>query len=109
MLIVATVSIYRWSNLFYNTQVSHWVAFLFASAQTIILSGIDVRTDAVLVGFVSLALYQFSSFIETEKKSALILGSVAAAFAFSTKGQIALLVIGIAILVHLGLRKNGNY
>lgn len=105
MLIVATVSIYRWSNLFYNTQVSQWVAFLFASAQTIILSGIDVRTDAILVGFVSLALYQFSSFIETEKKSALILGSVAAAFAFSTKGQIALLVIGIAILVHLGLRK----
>ena len=105
MLIVATVSIYRWSNLFYNTQISQWVAFLFASAQTIILSGIDVRTDAVLVGFVSLALYQFSSFIETEKKSALILGSVAAAFAFSTKGQIALLVIGIAILVHLSLRK----
>ena len=105
MLIIATFSIYRWSNLFYNTQVSQWVAFFFASAQTIILSGIDVRTDAVLVGFVSLALYQFSAFIERENRSSLIIGSVAAAFAFSTKGQIALLVIGVAILVHLGLRK----
>ncbi len=105
MLIIATFSIYRWSNLFYNAQVSQWVAFFFASAQTIILSGIDVRTDAVLVGFVSLALYQFSAFIERENRSSLIIGSVAAAFAFSTKGQIALLVIGIALLAHLGLRK----
>ena len=85
----------------YNKEVGKLAALIFLTAQTIILSNIDVRTDAVLTGFSALSLWQFVAFIKDNQLKNLVLGSVAAALAFSTKGQIAILVIGLPILCHL--------
>lgn len=85
----------------YNKEVGKIAALIFLTAQTIVLSNIDVRTDAALTGFTALSLWQFVCYIKTHHLKHLVLGTVAAALAFSTKGQIAIVVIGLPILCHL--------
>ncbi|MFT7406500.1 MAG: 4-amino-4-deoxy-L-arabinose transferase-like glycosyltransferase, partial [Flavobacteriaceae bacterium] len=58
-LFLGGYSVYALAKHLYNTQVARVAALLFLSAQTIVLSGIDLRTDALLTGFVALALWQF--------------------------------------------------
>jgi 4-amino-4-deoxy-L-arabinose transferase-like glycosyltransferase len=76
-------------------------ALIFLSAQTIVLSGIDVRTDAVLTGFSALSIWQLYLYMKTGRLLPLLVGAAAAGLAFSTKGQIALLVIGLPLLCQL--------
>lgn len=88
-------------SLLYNKQVGKVAGLIFLTAQTIVLSNIDVRTDAVLTGFTILAIWQLAKYIKDASLPALLLGAFAAGIAFSTKGQIALLVIGIPVFLHL--------
>jgi len=88
-------------KLLYNRDVGKLSALIFMTAQTIILSVIDVRTDAVLTGFSILAIWQLASYIENTSLLNLFIGAFGAAIAFSTKGQIALLVICLPLLCHL--------
>ena len=88
-------------RLLYNTKVGKLSALVFMTAQTIVLSAIDVRTDAVLTGFSIFAIWQLATYIENKTIKNLLLGAFGAGIAFSTKGQIALLVIGLPILCHL--------
>ena len=88
-------------QLLYNRSIGKMAALIFLTAQTIVLSVIDVRTDAVLTGFTVLAIWQLATFIERNTLKSVVLGAFGAGIAFSTKGQIALLVIGLPILCHL--------
>ncbi len=88
-------------NLLYNKQVGKLSALIFMTAQTIVLSVIDVRTDAVLTGFTIFAIWQLATFINKNSLKSILLGAFGAGIAFSTKGQIALLVIGLPLLCHL--------
>lgn len=88
-------------KLLYNTDTGKLAALIFLTAQTIVLSVIDVRTDAVLTGFTIFAIWQLASYIQNGKTLSIILGAIGAGMAFSTKGQIALVVIGFPILCHL--------
>ncbi|MEZ2414845.1 ArnT family glycosyltransferase [Muriicola sp. E247] len=88
-------------SLLYNKQVGKVAGLIFLTAQTIVLSNIDVRTDAVLTGFTIFAIWQLAKYIKDASLPALLLGAFAAGIAFSTKGQIALLVIGIPVFFHL--------
>ncbi|WP_419214221.1 ArnT family glycosyltransferase [Maribacter sp. X9] len=99
--LLAAYSCYGLGRLLYNKHVGKLAALVFMTAQTIVLGAIDVRTDAVLTGFSILAIWQLTTYIEQRKLGAIILGAFAAGIAFSTKGQIALLVIGLPILCHL--------
>lgn len=99
-------SCYGLGRQLYNSDVGKLSALIFMTAQTIVLSVIDVRTDAVLTGFSILAIWQFACYIETKNLKNVVLGALGAGIAFSTKGQIALLVIGLPLLCHLAyLRK----
>ncbi|UOY05949.1 glycosyltransferase family 39 protein [Muricauda sp. SCSIO 64092] len=89
-------------KLLYNNDVGKFAALIFLTCQTIVLGAIDVRTDAVLTGFTIFAIWQLVSYIENTSLLAIVLGALGAGMAFSTKGQIALLVIGICMLCHLG-------
>ena len=89
----------------YKKEVGALAALIFLTAQTIILSNIDVRTDAVLTGFTAFALWQLVCYIDKEKAKHLVYGAIGAGLAFSTKGQIAILVIGLPILCHLAYKK----
>ena len=89
----------------YDKEVGKLAALIFMTAQTIVLSNIDVRTDAVLTGFTAFSLWQFVIYVETKTLKSLLLGALGAALAFSTKGQIAILVIGLPLACHLTYEK----
>jgi len=99
--LLAAYSCYGLGSLLYNKNVGKLSALIFMTAQTIVLGAIDVRTDAVLTGFSILAIWQLAAYIEKGSAKAIAVGAFAAGIAFSTKGQIALLVIGLPILCHL--------
>ncbi len=99
--LLGAYSCYGLGTQLYNKNVGRLAALIFLTAQTIVLSNIDVRTDAVLTGFTAFSLWQLVCYIDTEKLKHLVYGSIGAGLAFSTKGQIAILVIGLPILCHL--------
>ncbi|RKN80059.1 ArnT family glycosyltransferase [Ulvibacterium marinum] len=94
-------SCYGLGRLLYNIHVGKLAALVFMTSQTIVLSVIDVRTDAVLTGFTIFAIWQLAAYIEKNSLVHMVLGAFGAGIAFSTKGQIALLVIGLPLLCHL--------
>lgn len=102
---LAAYSCWGLGKLLYNNTVGKLAALIFLSAQTIVLANIDVRTDAVLTGFASLAIWQLAVYIKTRNLLPILIGAVAAGIAFSTKGQIALLVIGFPLLCHIWYTK----
>ena len=95
-------------KLLYNTDIGKFAALIFLTCQTIVLGAIDVRTDAVLTGFSIFAIWQLVSYVEKNSLTHIVLGAFGAGMAFSTKGQIALLVIGIGILCHLAYTRKWN-
>jgi len=104
--LLGALSCYGLGNLLYNKQTGKLAALIFMTAQTIVLGVIDVRTDAVLTGFTIFAIWQLVAYIEKGSLGAILLGALGAGIAFSTKGQIALLVIGLPILCHVGYTRN---
>lgn len=98
-------SCYGLGKLLYTEKVGRIAALIFMTAQTIVLSVIDVRTDAVLTGFTIFAIWQLVAYIEKGQLKHIVLGAIGAGLAFSTKGQIALLVVGLCLLCHLGYTK----
>ncbi|GMN08496.1 glycosyltransferase family 39 protein [Croceitalea sp. MTPC5] len=99
--LLGAYSCYGLGKLLYNNDIGRFSALIFMTCQTIVLSVIDVRTDAVLTGFTILAIWQLVAYIETNSLKNIAIGAFAAGIAFSTKGQIALLVIGLCILCHM--------
>ncbi len=97
----AAYSCYGLGSQLYDKRTGRLAALIFMTAQTIILSNIDVRTDAVLTGFTAFSIWQLVAYTESQKLKNLLLGAVGAGLAFSTKGQIAILVIGLPMLCHL--------
>lgn len=95
-------SCYGLGQLLYQKQaVGRLAALIFLSSQTIVLAAIDVRTDAVLTGFTIFAIWKLATYLQTSRLQPLLWGALGAGIAFSTKGQIALLVIALPLLCHI--------
>lgn len=103
--LLGAYSCFGLGKLLYNRETGKLAALIFMTAQTIVLSVIDVRTDAVLTGSTIFAIWQLTTYIERRTLGSVVLGAFGAGIAFSTKGQIALLVIGLPLLCHLGYTK----
>ncbi|SFI54612.1 ArnT family glycosyltransferase [Halpernia frigidisoli] len=102
LLFLGAFSTKKLAELLYNNKdLAIISAFVFLSAQTIILSAHDVRTDAVLTGFIAFALWQWLKFIKTRKTSAVIFAGFATAMAFSSKGLMAIVIIGACVFAYL--------
>lgn len=99
--LLGAYSCYGLGKLLYNKDVGRFASLIFMTAQTMVLANIDVRTDAVLTGFTIFSIWQLVAFIEKNGLKNIALGAFGAGMAFSTKGQIALVVIGISVLCHL--------
>jgi len=99
--LLGAYSCFGLGSLLYNRNTGKLASLVFMTAQTIVLAAIDVRTDAVLTGFTVFAIWQLASYIETRSLKNIMLGAFGAGIAFSTKGQIALLVMGFPLLCHL--------
>lgn len=101
-LALAAFSTKKLANLLYeNPNLSLLSALIFLLAQTIILSAHDVRTDAVLTGFIIFSIWQFVKFIKTQLLLAAVFAGLGAALAFSSKGMMAVVIIGFCILSYL--------
>jgi len=98
--LLGAYSCYGLGKLLYNKDVGRFASLIFMTAQTMVLANIDVRTDAVLTGFTIFSIWQLAKYIEQNTLKSIALGAFGAGMAFSTKGQIALVVIGISILCH---------
>ncbi|MGB5435005.1 MAG: glycosyltransferase family 39 protein [Maribacter sp.] len=99
--LLGAYSCFGLGKLLYNRNVGKLAALIFMTSQTIVLGAIDVRTDAVLTGFAIFAIWHLAAYIEKNSLKHILLGAFGAGMAFSTKGQIGLLVIGLPILCHL--------
>tara|TARA_E500000318_G_scaffold71799_1_gene66459 strand:+ start:880 stop:2538 length:1659 start_codon:yes stop_codon:yes gene_type:complete len=99
--LLGAYSCFGLGKLLYNKDVGRFASLIFMTAQTMVLANIDVRTDAVLTGFTIFSIWQLATYIEKNTLKSIALGAFGAGIAFSTKGQIALVVIGISILCHL--------
>jgi len=99
--LLGAYSCFGLGKLLYNKDVGRFASLIFMTAQTMVLANIDVRTDAVLTGFTIFSIWQLATYIEKNTLQSIALGAFGAGIAFSTKGQIALVVIGISILCHL--------
>ncbi|RIV45317.1 ArnT family glycosyltransferase [Flagellimonas pelagia] len=99
--LLGAYSCYGLGKLLYNKDVGRFASLIFMTAQTMVLANIDVRTDAVLTGFTIFSIWQLVAYIEKNSLKNIVLGAFGAGMAFSTKGQIALVVIGISVLCHL--------
>ena len=85
--------------LYKNPDIANLSALMFLTSQAIILSLHDVRTDAILTSFVVLAMWQWTRFLQSNSLQGAILGGALTAFAYSTKGIIAIAVIGIFLFL----------
>ena len=92
---------YGLGSALYSRNAGRMAALIFLSAQTIVLSAIDVRTDAVLTGFSVFATWQLYLYLRGGRLAPLLWGAAGAGLAFSTKGQIALVVIGLPLICQL--------
>lgn len=99
--LLGAYSCYGLGNLLYNKDTGKLAALIFLTAQTIVLGVIDVRTDAVLTGFVIFSIWQLMRYVQNGSLAGIILGAFGAAIAFSTKGQIALVVLGLPLLCQI--------
>lgn len=99
--LLGAYSCYGLGKLLYNKDVGRFASLIFMTAQTMVLANIDVRTDAVLTGFTIFSIWQLVAYIEKNSLKNIALSAFGAGMAFSTKGQIALVVIGISVLCHL--------
>ena len=101
-------SCYGLGKALYSKDVGKIAALIFLSAQTIVLSAIDVRTDAVLTGLTAFALWQLLLYLQRKTIVNIMLGALGAGLAFSTKGQIALVVIALPLLCYLAYSRKWN-
>ncbi len=101
-LILGAYSTKKLAELLYDIpQVGHWAALVFLSAQGIILSAHDVRTDAILTGFVVFSIWQFVVAIKKQTLNASVLAGLGAAIAFSSKGLMTLVIISFCVFAYL--------
>ena len=103
--IIGAYSTNRLAKELYGLKASHIASLVFLSAQAIILSNHDVRTDAVLTGATIFGIWQLVLYINHEKLSNAILGAIGVAIAFSSKGQLGVFVPVVCILSYLVYNK----
>ena len=99
--VLGAYSCYNLAKDLYKPVAGHIASLIFLSSQAIILSNHDVRTDAVLTGASIFAIWQLVKYIDTKKLVHAILGSIGLGVAFSTKGQLAILMIGSALFSYV--------
>jgi len=103
--IIAVISTFKLSKLFYDYKTAILASLILASSQGFFLMTHDVRTDTILMGWVIFSVWQLASWIQYKKLYHFFLGVLAIAFGMMTKGPIALLVPCFAIGSHLIIQK----
>ncbi len=85
----------------YSKKYAHYGALIFLTSQTIILANHDVRTDTEMTGAVILSIWMLHRWLTTNKIWAIIVGAFFMGIAFSCKGLLGIIVIGLCLLSYL--------
>ncbi len=99
-------STYRLALLFYRKEIALLSAVLLASCQALFLINHDVRTDTMLMGWVSLTLWQMAAWYRNRSWRHLCCAAVAIAGGMMTKGPIALMVPAFCFGSHFLLQRS---
>ena len=102
---LAVYATYRLTALYYEKERARLAAVVLACSQGFVLMCHDVRTDTMLMGWVIFSVWQLARWAEENKRSAFFWGCAGIAFGMMTKGPVALLVPGFAILPQLLFKK----
>lgn len=103
--LVAVFSTFQLGKRLHGDQVGLWAAFMLATSQAWFMMNVDPRTDMLLVGSVTFALWQLVAFDQGGKSKHLIFGSLGIGVAMLAKGPIGLMVPGLALGVHWLIRQ----
>jgi 4-amino-4-deoxy-L-arabinose transferase-like glycosyltransferase len=104
--LIGVFATYSLGKRLYNVQVGKISALLIFSSQIYILHNHDVRTDTLLTNFVIIAIWQWVTYIDTQKWGNLVWTFVAIGFAMLAKGPIGAVVPIMAIGSHLLYSRN---
>ena len=105
-LMLGAYSLFRLGDLVKNKSYGSIAAFVFLSTQAMLLAAFDLRTDTVLVSFVAFSLWKLLAYAHAQRLADIAIAAFAAAIAFSTKGMLAVVVIGFAFLSYIYLQKS---
>ncbi len=105
-LMLGAYSLFRLGGLVKNKSFGSSAAFVFLSTQAMLLAAFDLRTDSVLVSFVAFSLWKLLAYAHAQRLADIAIAAFAAAVAFSTKGMLAVVVIGFAFLSYIYLQKS---
>ncbi len=103
--LIALYSCYRLCLIWYNKDIAWISTLVLASCQAMFLINHDVRTDTMLMGWVTLSLWQLSAWYRSGKWVNFFIATVALAGGLMTKGPIALMIPVFAFLPHFILRR----
>ncbi|MEI8110673.1 MAG: glycosyltransferase family 39 protein [Chitinophagia bacterium] len=104
--ILSVVSTYQLARLFYSQPIARLSAIVLASSQALFLITHDVRCDTMLMGWVTLSIWQMANWYATKHIKSLIIATIAIAGGMLTKGPIALLTPVFAFFPHFVLQRN---
>lgn len=101
-LALAAFCTHNLTKRFYkNDQIAHLAALMFLSAQTIILSAHDVRTDAILTGAVALGICYSVSFIQRGRVTDALVAGTGIGMAFGSKGMVGVGIVALCVFCYL--------
>ena len=104
-IILAIFSTFKLAYLFYGKEIARLSSMILASSQAIFLITHDVRCDTMLMGWVSLSIWQMAAWYQTGKWKYFFISIIAIAGGMLTKGPIALMVPAFAFVPHFLLRR----
>lgn len=98
--------IYRFTRLFYSKQTALHAAFILASATGVSVLCNDVRTDTLLLGTTSLAIWQIAEYLQFKRWKNLFGAFFCIGLAMLAKGPIGLVVPALAAGTHLLIQRS---
>lgn len=107
LTLISSYGVFALSKLLYQKkEIGQLAALFYLTSQTIILSLHDVRTDAVLTSMVILAIWKWVRFLEKNDLASALLGGIFTALAYSTKGLIAVVLVGLFLFIRIAYQKH---
>ena len=106
--IMTIYSTYQFANIFYSKRIAISSALILSSCITWIIINGDVRTDIYMIGPMMLGIWKIIDYFEFKKRSSMILGAIAIAFAMMGKGPLGLVIPVLILSINLIYRAEIN-
>ncbi len=101
-------SVYRFCLLYYTPKTARQAAFIFASALGLVIICNDVRTDTLLLGTTTCAVWLLAAYLQRQRWRFLLGGFLCIGLAMLAKGPIGMVVPSFAVGTHLIFQGRGR-